>query len=102
MAGRQFPRSGANGQGPPPRRFVLLKTDEGFVPRPVDTGVSDFDFAEVMSGLQEGDSVLVFSSSRAGADRQAFMNRMRNMSGFSGFGGTQSQSSGQQRPSGVR
>jgi hypothetical protein len=48
----------------------------------VQIGLSDFDYAEIISGLQEGDSVLVFSSSRAGAARQEFMNRMRNMNSF--------------------
>jgi len=86
----------SNGQGP--RRFVLVKNnEERFVPRRVQIGVSNFDLAEVTSGLQEGDSVLVFSSSRAAADRQRMMDRMRGMSGFGGFSGG---SSGGQRPAG--
>jgi hypothetical protein len=44
--------------------------------------------------LQEGDSVLVFSASRAAAARQQFMDRMRNMNSFSGFGGGQRPSGG--------
>ena len=77
------------------RKFVLVKKGEVYEPRPVDIGASNFDFAEVVKGLQEGETVLVFSGSRAAVDRQAFMNRMRTMSGFSGFGGTQSSGSGQ-------
>lgn len=83
---------GSNGQGP--SKFVLVKKDGRFVPRRVQIGVSNFDFTEALSGVQEGDSVLVFSTSRAAAARQEMMNRMRNMSGFSGFSG------GGQRPSG--
>jgi HlyD family secretion protein len=76
-----------NGQGA--RRFMLVKNNtERFVPRRVQIGVSNFDFAEVVSGVQEGDSVLVFSNSRAAADRQRMMDRMRSMSGFSGFSGS--------------
>ncbi|MDZ7360599.1 MAG: efflux RND transporter periplasmic adaptor subunit [candidate division KSB1 bacterium] len=75
--------SASNGQSQSPRKFVLVKNDEGrFVPRRVQIGLSDFDYAEIISGLQEGDSVLVFSASRAGAARQEFMNRMRNMNTF--------------------
>jgi HlyD family secretion protein len=86
---------GSNGQGP--SKFVLVKYDGRFVPRRVQIGVSNFDVAEALSGVQEGDSVLVFSASRAAAARQEMMNRMRNISGFSGFS---SGGSGAQRPSG--
>ncbi len=87
--------NGASANGLAPRRFVMLKTEEGYRPRPVEIGVSNFDYAEVLNGVQEGETILMFSSSRAAADREAFMNRMRGMSGFSGFGGQQ-----QQRPAG--
>jgi hypothetical protein len=88
MMARRFQSQGMNGSSN--RRFVLLKKDDDYMPRPVEVGVSNYDYAEAVSGLQEGDTVLVFSSSRAGADRQRMMERMRNISGFSGFGGTQS------------
>ncbi len=91
--GGMFTHAASNGQGA--RKFVLVKSGERFAPRRVQVGMSNFDFAEVVNGLQEGDSVLVFTSSRAAVARQEMMNRMRNMSGFSGFG-----SGGQQRPSG--
>jgi HlyD family secretion protein len=97
--GRMFMRGGegATGNGLAKRRFVLVKNNEDrYVPRRVEIGVSNFDYAEVVSGLQEGETVLVFSSSRAAADRQRFMDRMRSMSGFSGFSG----GSGGQRPAG--
>jgi HlyD family secretion protein len=82
----------SNGQAA--RRFVLVKNEGRFAPRRVQIGVSNFDVAEVVGGLQEGDSVLVFSASRAAAARQEFMNRMRNMNSFSGFGGGQRPSGG--------
>lgn len=78
--GGGMPWGGGNGQAP--RKFVLVKNEDRFVPRRVQIGVSNFDYAEIISGLQEGDSVLVFSASRAGAARQAFMDRMRNMNSF--------------------
>jgi multidrug efflux pump subunit AcrA (membrane-fusion protein) len=84
--------TGSNGQAA--RKFVLVKNDGRFVPRRVQIGASNFDVAEAVSGLQEGDSVLVFSTSRAAAARQEMMNRMRNMNSFSGFGGGQRPSGG--------
>ena len=93
--GRSFAGgNGTTGSSGAARRFVLLKTEQGYRPRAVESGVSNFDYAEVLSGLQEGDLIMIFSSSRAAADREAFMNRMRNVSGFSGFGGQQRSSSG--------
>ncbi len=89
-----FGRDNMSSNGQAPRRFVLVKNDGRFVPRRVQIGVSNFDFAEAVSGLQEGDSVLVFSASRAAAARQQFMDRMRNMNSFSGFGGGQRPSGG--------
>ncbi|NUO79575.1 efflux RND transporter periplasmic adaptor subunit [candidate division KSB1 bacterium] len=76
------------------RKFVLVKSANGYHPRPVEIGVGNLDYAEVVSGLEEGETVVVFSSSRAAADRQAFMNRMRGMNSFGGFSGSG------QRPSG--
>jgi HlyD family secretion protein len=92
-----FSRDGSAGNAQGARKFVLLKNEERFTPRRVQIGVSNFDYAEIISGLQEGDSVLVFTASRAAADRQRFMERMRGMSGFSGFTG-----GGQQRIPGTR
>lgn len=66
------------------RKFVLLKNGERYQPRPVEIGLSNNDYAEVLRGLQEGDEVFVFSGSRAGMARQAWMDRMRGMSGFGG------------------
>lgn len=86
--------NGASANSGGARRFVLVKTEAGYHPRPVEVGVSNFEYAEVVSGLQEGETVAVFSTSRAAADREAFMNRMRNVGGFSGFGGQQRTSSG--------
>ncbi len=82
------------GNGGAPRKFVLVKTETGYRPRPVEIGVSNLDYAEVASGLDEGETVLVFSNSRAAAARQEFMNRMRGMNSFGGFSG------GGQRPAG--
>ncbi|MDZ7304169.1 MAG: efflux RND transporter periplasmic adaptor subunit [candidate division KSB1 bacterium] len=95
MMGRRG--NGEPGDGQPQRKFVLVKKDDRYVPRRIETGVSNYDFAEVTNGLEDGETVLIFSSSRAAADRQRMMDRMRSMSGFSGFSG-----SGQRQTSGSR
>ncbi len=77
----------AAGNGRTLRKFVLLKTGESYQPRAVEVGLSNNEFAEVLRGLEEGDEIFVFSGSRAGIDRQAWMNRMRGVTGFGGMGG---------------
>ncbi|MDZ7268793.1 MAG: efflux RND transporter periplasmic adaptor subunit [candidate division KSB1 bacterium] len=72
------------GNGRVLRKFVLLKSGESYQPRAVEIGLSNNEYAEVLHGLEEGDEVFVFSGSRAGMDRQAWMNRMRGMTGFGG------------------
>lgn len=90
-AGGMMPHSGDvdSGANSGARKFILVKDGGRFVPRAVELGVSNFDFAEIINGVKEGETVLVFSTSRAAADRQAFMDRMRNVSGFGGFAGGQ-------------
>ena len=88
MGGRNT--EGADGsvaRAPSRRKFVVVQNGDGVAPRPIEIGASNFDEAEVLSGLEEGEKVLVFSVSRADAERQRMMNRMRNVGGFSGFGG---------------
>lgn len=93
--GEGVPRFGEGmANGGAPRKFVLVKTENGYRPRPVEIGVSNLDYAEVVNGLNEGETVLVFSTSRAAAARQEMMNRMRSMNSFGGFSG------GGQRPAG--
>jgi HlyD family secretion protein len=38
-------------------RFVFVKKDDSFERRPVQIGVADYDFAEVLTGLSEGEVV---------------------------------------------
>ena len=47
----------------------------------VKTGLTDLDHAEVVSGLEEGDSVLVLPSASMVQSQQEFKNRVRNMTG---------------------
>ncbi|MEX0601753.1 MAG: efflux RND transporter periplasmic adaptor subunit, partial [Bacteroidota bacterium] len=61
------------------QRVVLVREGNEFVGRMVKVGVNNFDFAEVIEGLAEGDELLVTSISRAKLAAEQFNERMRTM-----------------------
>jgi hypothetical protein len=65
----------------------MVKEGESFVPRLIQVGASNFDFAEVVSGLQEGDSVQITTISRAKIASEQMAERMRSMNNPLGGGG---------------
>ena len=75
--------------------IAFVKTPEGPKAVPVRTGLTDLDHSEVLSGLKEGDSVLVLPSASMVQSQQEFKNRVRSMTG-GGVPGMQQQ--GTQRP----
>jgi HlyD family secretion protein len=82
-------------------QVVLVQTESGFEPRLVRLGATDFDYAEVLSGLSEGDQVALLSVAELQAQRTDRMNRIRERVGGAvpGAGGG-SRSSGGSRRSG--
>jgi len=76
--------------------IVFVKSPEGPKAVPVKTGLTDLDHAEVVSGLTEGDSVLVLPSASLVQSQTEMKNRIRNMTG-GGVPGMQQQTQ-QQRP----
>ncbi len=81
-----------------PRRGVILKIGDDFRPRMVRTGVSNYDYTEVMDGLKEGDEVVYAFMSRAKQSSDQMRQRMSQMSNMnSGF---RSSSSSSAPPSG--
>lgn len=60
-------------------RIIEVKVDGEFVPRMVKVGASNYDVAEILEGVSEGDEVRVTSVSRAMMASEAFTERMRNM-----------------------
>ena len=68
------------------RRVVMVKKGETFEPRMVRVGRSNFDFAEVVGGLEEGDELMVTTFSRALLQSQEMNSRMRSRSGIGGMG----------------
>ncbi len=61
----------------PKQKFALAIKNGVPSPVPVETGVSNFDYVELKSGLSEGDSVLVVSVSQMMQDRESWKERMR-------------------------
>ena len=88
MAGMDVPVSQAVSRGARPA-LVYVASGTGFVPRVVRVGLSDLDYTEVVSGLQEGENVLLLTSLAMQASRDSALARMRRGGGMPGMpGGT--------------
>jgi HlyD family secretion protein len=61
--------------------LVYVVAGSSFEPRVIRAGMSDLDFTEVVSGLEEGEQVVLLSALSMQARRDSAMQRMRNMSG---------------------
>jgi HlyD family secretion protein len=87
-------------------RYIVFVMRQGRpTPVQVNTGLTDLDYSEVKSGLQEGDSVLVLPSASLVQSQQEFKDRIGRMTG-GGLPGLKQQTSGSQgaaaRPSAGR
>ena len=88
--------------------LVFVKDSaRGYVPRMVRLGVSNYDFTEVLGGLEEGDEVALLSAASLQMRRQEMQDRMRGMGGVPGMqrqgtGGTTGGAAGGQRGGGGR
>jgi HlyD family secretion protein len=68
------------------RRGMVFLVDNGkYIPKVVRLGVSNFDVSEVVSGLNEGDSVAILNVAAMQARQQEEMDRMRSRSGMPGI-----------------
>jgi len=81
---------GAFAGGASARAVVFVKQGGKWVPKSIRTGVSDFDYTEVLSGLQEGDSVALLASAAMQANRAQQQQRARAATG----GGLQNNNTG--------
>ena len=61
--------------------IVFVKRGDTPVPVRVQTGLTDLDYSEVVSGLAEGDSVLVLPSAGLVQSQQEMKERLRQMNG---------------------
>lgn len=66
-------------------RVVEVRNGDGFVARMVKVGASNYDVAEILEGLKEGDEIRITSISRAKLASEQFTERMRNMQGVGGI-----------------
>jgi len=80
-------RTSARGRGQ--AMIAFAKTDKGLELRIVRVGLSDFDYAEVLGGLQEGDQVALLSVALLEAQRAESINQIRQRvsGGVTGVGG---------------
>jgi len=90
--GRDSARGGAGSRRTPPR-VVFVKTATGFEPRLVRLGVSNYDYAQVVSGLKEGEQVALISAAQLQQQRQESLQRIQQRMG-SGVPGMSQQGGG--------
>lgn len=77
-------------------QVAFVQTAGGLEPRAVLTGITNFDYAEVLGGLKEGDQVAMLSVAELQAKRQQSQNfiRQRMGGGMLGGGGGTSRTGG--------
>jgi len=68
-----------------PTRMVIVVVNGQQEPRQIEIGMSNFEQAEVLSGLVEGDTVLTTVTSKALRDREAFLERVRGWNQLPGM-----------------
>ncbi|MDQ3697656.1 MAG: efflux RND transporter periplasmic adaptor subunit [Gemmatimonadota bacterium] len=74
------------------RPGLVFVADSGtFKPRIVRLGVSNYDYSEVVSGLEEGEQVALLAAAALQAQRQESLDRFRERSGGGGVPGMQRQ-----------
>ena len=83
---------GARAQG---RRGMVFVVKNGkYTPKVVRLGVSNYDVSEVLSGLNEGDSVAILNVAAMQAKQQADLDQIRNRAGVPGLQKQQSPQGG--------
>ena len=69
------------------RYWVLLERPSAPLAVTVDTGLTDLDYSEVLSGLDEGDEVLMLPSSGLILSQERFQRQMRRFTSIPGMSG---------------
>jgi HlyD family secretion protein len=78
---------GFTGGGSGGPMIVFVKKDEKYTPHVVRVGISDFDYTEILSGVQQGDEVALLGAAVLQAQRDELQQRLRSRAG----GGLQQQ-----------
>ena len=76
-AGARAVRGQSRGNGDVRPGVVFVQTAAGLEPRRVMLGLNDWDFTEVVSGLEPGEQVVLMSVARLQQQQQEFADRMR-------------------------
>ena len=70
------------------RAVVFIMVEDGTIePRGVMIGLNDWDFTEVVSGLEEGELIAIVGAAQLRASQDEFLNRIRSNSNPFGGGG---------------
>ncbi|MCH8810407.1 MAG: efflux RND transporter periplasmic adaptor subunit [Gemmatimonadetes bacterium] len=70
------------------RAVVFVMNEAGVIePRAVMIGLNDWDFTEVVSGLEEGEQIAIVGAAQLRAQQDEFLNRIRSNSNPFGGGG---------------
>ena len=87
-AGRTGAQSGST-PGRQVRRAVVFLINDGGVPEPmaVQIGLNDYDFTQILSGVEEGAQVALLGAAELQAQQQQFLDRIRQRTGGNPFGG---------------
>ena len=65
--------------------MVFVVKNKKYTPKVVRLGVSNYDVSEVLSGLNEGDSVAILNVAAMQAKQQADLDQVRNRGGVPGL-----------------
>jgi HlyD family secretion protein len=60
---------------------AFVRTSKGLEPRVVQLGISNFDYAEVLGGVEEGEEVVLLSVAELQAKRAQDQSRIRQRMG---------------------
>lgn len=82
-AGGAGPQAGAAADLPftPRMGFAFVKGPNGPEPRPVVLGMNDWDYTEVIRGVEPGEEVVIISVARLQQQQQQFAERVRQRAG---------------------
>ncbi len=81
--------------------LVFVKKGTTYVPRMVRLGASDFDYTQVLSGLEEGEDVALLAAAAAQAQRTEANDRMRSRMSVPGMSRTPAAGAGGGAPGGA-
>ena len=93
MQGAMAGFGGFGGEGGPPREsraavVFVMGADSVPTPRQVQIGLNDWDRTQIVSGVEEGEVLVVVGAAQLMAQQQAFLDQMRErMGGGNPFGG---------------